>query len=139
VLTLPDLRHCAVFTRCRLALLKAKDGFSLVAVNIKEGQQLCRLHQVAKRFREIEELDATTVFAHGDVSGNQFAQSAGIDVGYTCQIQDNMIAAFIKQRLDRFRQGDGAAAKPQTDSAFAIRIQDRDAADLALFDTNVTH
>src|SRR2546428_3870886 len=78
---------------------------------------------------QVQQLELPPAATHGGVVGNQFTDTARIDVLHPSQIQKDLLIAAGNQTSDRAAQGGGAVA----DANFAIEIQNRDIAGLSLF------
>ena len=128
-----------VINACEGSIFEALDGLQFIFINVEECHELCRSHQFAERLCQIEKLELPAIFIYRNVGGNELAQSACIDASDALKIQKNLVLSLFQQRIHGFRQRHTASAKSEADSDFAVRVQNSDVIDTALFDANIRH
>src|ERR1051325_7235866 len=109
---------------------KAANDLSFVVVNIEYRKQLCSCQQVMKAVSQLQQLDFATFVVDRYLPGNEFAQTAGIDMSHTRQVQHDKYFSFVDQSSEGLMQRYSRA----TDTHSALEIEDRYAVDLPFVD-----
>src|SRR5687767_11523046 len=113
-----------------MRLFEAAERVGFVVIHVEDGEQLSDDEQILDLFRQIQKLQLAAAAAHRGVVRDQFADAAGVDVPDAFQVQQKLLIATGNQIANRTAKGSAAVA----DAHFAIEIQNRYVARLALFD-----
>src|SRR5688500_11792224 len=77
-------------------LLKTVERFWFGFVNVKDRQELGDRQQILKFLREVKKLQLSAVLIDRGVTGNEFADTAGIDIADAGKVQKNTLLAFFE-------------------------------------------
>src|SRR5438552_532905 len=114
---------------------KTGQGFRLVIVNVKDGQQFCDGHQLAETLRQMNQFNFSAFVSQGYVACNKLAQPARIDMTDTGKVQQNLGFPLFNQDTDCFVQRNGAAANSHP----TFQIENSHISRPALIDVQVYH
>src|SRR6185369_13363545 len=106
----------------QIFLLEAVECLGFALVNVEDSQELRNRQQVLKFLGEIEQLELASFFADSRITGNQFANAAGIDVTHTSKVQQNSLFTLFEQSPDRSATRDTAF----TDSYLSAHVKNGD-------------
>src|SRR5574340_918951 len=102
---------------------EAAEGGSFVRMYVENGIELGDLQQVVDFLGEVQELELAAAILDGGVSADEFADPRAVNVIHVGQIQQNVQAPFLEQRVERLAQERAAVA--ERDAPAHIHNSDR--------------
>src|SRR5215213_9171808 len=119
----------------RALLLEAVECLGFAFVNVEDSQELRDRQQVLKFLGEIEQLELSTFFVDGSVTGNKLADAARINVSHPSKVKKNALLAFFEQTPDGGAQRHASLA----DRYLSAHVKNRDISGLTLVDIQLSH
>src|SRR5436309_4884814 len=88
------------------ARLEAGQRLALVAIDVEDFLKLGQNEQVLHLAVGIQQLEGRALFPGPLVAGHQLADARAVHVGHAAQVQDDVLASLVQERVDRLAQLD---------------------------------
>jgi hypothetical protein len=109
--------------------LEAGDCF-FFRVALEHGQQLRDGQQILNSLRQVQQLELAPLTADGCVGPDDFAEARAVDVGHTLEIEEQLLAVLLDQRVDLVLEQLVAFAERH----FALQVENRHSVDDSFVD-----